>query len=135
MRLPFVAALLLFPLAGTVCGQTSAEITGRIADASGAVIPGATVTALNTDRSISRATTSNDQGFFSLPNLDTGNYRITAEQPGFKATTHTGIKLDVNQSLRLDFTLDVGQVTEKVEVTGEVALVEANTAQLGTVVT
>jgi hypothetical protein len=90
---------------------------------------------LNTDRGTERTTTSTDQGFYTLPSLEPGNYRISTEISGFKPTTRAGIKLDVNQSLRLDFTLEVGQVSEKIEVVGETPLIEANTAQLGTVVT
>jgi hypothetical protein len=135
MRLTYLPAVPLFLLAELMYGQTTAEITGRIVDASGAVVPGATVTTVNTDRGTERTTTSNDQGFYALPSLDTGNYRVTAGHTGFKATTHPRIQLDVNQSLRLDFTLEVGQVREQVEVTDEAPLVEANTAQLGTVVT
>src|SRR5437867_567849 len=115
--------------------QTGAEITGRVTDESRAVAPGATVVAVNTDRRTERATRSNDQGYYSLPSLDPGAYEITVRLSGFKPVTHTGIKLDVNQSLRLDFTIEVGQLTEKVQVSGEAPLLEANTAQLGTVVT
>jgi hypothetical protein len=121
--------------AGSIYGQTSGEINGRVTDASKAVAPGATVTAVNTERRTQRATKSNEQGYYSLPSLDPGAYAITVELAGFKPMTHTGIKLDVNQSIRLDFTVEVGQVTEKVQVTGEAPLLEANTAGLGTVVT
>ena len=83
--------------------QTSAEITGRITDASKALVPGATVTAKNIDRQTERSTTSNDQGYFILPSIDKGNYEVTVQASGFKPVTQTGLKLDVNQSLRLDF--------------------------------
>src|SRR6266851_632390 len=132
MRLTILLAL---SVAGRLHAQTSAEITGRITDASKAVIPGARVTAVNTDKRTERTTTSSDQGYYVLPSLDPGAYEITVQNAGFKPVTHSGVKLDVNQSLRLDFALDVGQVSEKIEVTGDVALLEANTAQLGTVVT
>ena len=115
--------------------QTTAEITGRVVDPSKAAVPGATVTALNIDKRTERTTTSNDQGFYTLNSLDTGAYQISVQLSGFKALTRTGIKLDVNQSLRLDFALEVGQFSEQVQVVGEVANLEANTAQLGTVMT
>ncbi|MBL8173233.1 MAG: TonB-dependent receptor, partial [Bryobacterales bacterium] len=115
--------------------QTSAEITGRVTDASKAVVPGATVTATNIDRRTSRTTTSNDQGYFILPSIDKGNYEVTVQASGFKPVTQTGLKLDVNQSLRLDFSLEVGAVSEKIQVVGDTPLLEVNTAQLGTVVT
>ena len=115
--------------------QTSAEITGRITDASKAVVPGATVTATNIDRRTARTTISNDQGYFILPSIDKGNYEVTVQASGFKPVTQTGLKLDVNQSLRLDFSLEIGAVAEKIQVVGNIPLLEVNTAQLGTVVT
>jgi hypothetical protein len=130
-RLSFLAIL----LAASLTAQTTAEITGRVVDPSKAAVPGATVTALNIDKQTERTTTSNDQGFYTFNSLDTGAYQITVQLAGFKALTRTGIKLDVNQSLRLDFALEVGQFSEKVQVVGEVANLEANTAQLGTVMT
>ncbi len=113
--------------------QTTAEITGRVVDASKAPVPAATVTALNLDKKTERTVTSNDQGYYTFNSIDTGSYQVSVQLTGFKLATHSGIRLDINQSLRLDFTLEVGQLSEKVEVTGEVATLEANTAQLGTV--
>ena len=130
-RLSFLAII----LAASLTAQTTAEITGRVVDPSKAAVPGATVTALNIDKQTERTTTSNDQGFYTFNSLDTGAYQITVQLAGFKALTRTGIKLDVNQSLRLDFALEVGQFSEKVQVVGEVANLEANTAQLGSVMT
>jgi hypothetical protein len=127
--------LLALLAAGSMFAQTSGEINGRVTDASKAVTPGATVTAVNTDRRTQRATKANEQGYYSLPSLDPGAYEITVELAGFRPVTHTGIKLDVNQSIRPDFTVEVGQVTEKVQVTGEAPLLAANTGGLGTVVT
>ena len=115
---------------GHLYAQTGAEITGRITDASKAVVPGASVTAVNTDKRTERTTTSSDQGYYVLPSLDPGNYEIAVRTAGFKPVTQSGIKLDVNQSVRLDFALDVGQMSEKIEVTAEMTLLEANTAQL-----
>ncbi len=132
MRLNFAAILLAASLANA---QTTAEITGRVVDPSKAAVPGATITALNIDKKTERTTTSNDQGFYTFNSLDTGAYQISVQLAGFKALTRGGIKLDVNQSLRLDFALEVGQFSEKVQVVGEIATIEANTAQLGTVMT
>src|SRR5689334_2443861 len=95
--------ILLALLAAAAYAQTSGEINGRVTDASKAVAPGAAVTAVNIDRGTTRTSKSNDQGYYSLPSLDPGAYEVTVELPGFKPVTHTGIKLDVNQSIRLDF--------------------------------
>lgn len=129
----------LIVLVGTMAihchAQTNAEITGRVMDASGAVAPGARITAVNTGRRTERTTTSNEQGFYILPSLDPGNYEISVQLEGFRPVSRSGVKLDVNQSARLDFVLEIGQVTERIQVTGDVPLLETNTAQLGTVVT
>jgi hypothetical protein len=114
--------------------QTTAEITGLVTDTSHAVVPGAVVTAMSTDRQTRRHTTTNAQGNYRLTSLEPGNYRVNVEGAGFRLSARTGLKLDVNQSLRLDFTLEVGQLSERIEVVAEASLLEANTAQLGTVV-
>lgn len=133
MKLEFALAGLILST-HLMSAQTTAEITGRVADSSGAVIAGATITIRNVEKRTDRTVQSNDQGYYSLPSLDTGNYEVSVGFAGFRSVTRSGVKLDVNQSLRLDFTLQLGEVSDRIEVTGEVALLEANTAQLGTVV-
>jgi hypothetical protein len=82
--------------AASLYAQTSAEITGRVTDASKAVVPGATITAVNTDKRTERTTVSNDQGYYDLPSLDTGAYEITVQIAGFKPVTRSARKLDVS---------------------------------------
>ncbi len=137
---PFVhlCIILLTALTGLVPlsnAQTNAEITGRVTDPSSAPVPGATVRALNVDKQTARTATTSDQGYYTFNSLDTGNYQVSIERSGFKSVTRSGVKLDVNESLRLDFALEIGQLTEKIQVSGEVPIVETNTAQLGTVMT
>src|ERR1044072_2179959 len=127
----FAAAVLS---CAAVPAPTTAEITGLVTDTRSAVVPGATVTVVSKGRQTERQTKSNDQGYYRMTSLEPGDYQITVESPGFRVAMRTGLKLDVNQSLRLDFSLEVGQTSEKVEVVGEAPLLESNTAQLGTVV-
>lgn len=115
--------------------QTTAEITGRLTDATNAAAPGAKVTAVNVHKGTRRTTTSNDKGYYTLTSIDTGSYDVTVDLSGFQTITRTGIKLDVNESRRLDFTLTVGTINEKIEVIGEASVVETNSGQLGTVMT
>jgi len=114
--------------------QTTAEITGLVTDTTNAVVPGATVTVVSAGRKTERQTISNAQGYYRLTSLEPGDYRVSVQSPGFRVAIRTGLKLDVNQSLRLDFALEVGEVSERIEVIGEAPLLESNTAQLGTVV-
>jgi hypothetical protein len=131
----FRTLLITLLASASLLAQTSAEITGRITDGSKAAVPGATVTAKNIDRQTERTTTSNEQGYFILTSIDKGNYEVTVQASGFKLVTQTGLKLDVDQSLRLDFALEIGAVAERIQVTAGVPLLEVNTAELGTVVT
>ena len=112
----------------------TAQITGRITDSSGAVIQGAAVRVMNVDNGTQRGTSSDVDGFYTVPLLQPGNYRITVEQPGFKTINRSGIKLTVDQEARIDLALEVGEVTEKVDVTEEAPLLESQTATVSTLV-
>ena len=86
-----------------------------MADASGALIPGVTITATQTG--IVNTTVSNEAGAYQFASLQTGTYKVTAELPGFQAQVYNQIALGVSQQVRLNFTLQVGSVTQAVEVT------------------
>jgi hypothetical protein len=124
--------LLLTVFALTTAGFASAQqasIAGRVVDAFGAVIPGATVTATNVATGIKNAVMSTSEGLYELPLLPPGRYTITGELPGFRTQTQTGIVLDVQQAARLDLTLEVGGLSETVQVT--TPLVDSRTSSLG----
>ncbi|MFN7935540.1 MAG: carboxypeptidase regulatory-like domain-containing protein [Bryobacteraceae bacterium] len=131
----WMRATLLLTFASLAMAQTNVEITGRVVDPTGAQAPGAVVTATNTQKRTQRTTTSNEEGYYTLTALEPGTYEVTVELAGFRRMTSSGNKLDVNQSLRLDFTLVVGEVAERIQVTGETVAIETNTGQLGTVMT
>src|SRR5688572_15046253 len=99
----------------TVFGQT-AQITGRVNDQSDAVIQGAKVTVTNEGNGFKRETLSNDEGYFTVPSLQPGTYRISIQKEGFKPVLQTGRVLQVNQVVRLDFSLQAGELTEVLEV-------------------
>src|SRR5215510_13614448 len=114
--------------------QATAQISGVAKDQSGAVLPGVEITVTQTDTGISRTALTNETGSYVLPNLATGPYRLEATLPGFRTYAQTGIVLQVNSSPVVNVTLEVGQVTEQVEVQANAALVETRTSTVGTVV-
>ena len=105
----------------TVGAQATAQITGIIRDPSGAVLPGVEVKATQTETGITRTTISNETGGYVLPNLPTGPYRLEAALAGFRTFVQTNIVLQVNSNPAINVTLDVGQVTESVEVQANAA--------------
>jgi hypothetical protein len=127
----FLSALLLsLPSLASV----TASISGTVKDVSGASIPGATVTATNTGTSITQTRTTNGQGFYSFQSLPLGSYILTVEQKGFKQYQQNDIVLDVNDALTVDVALQVGQVSEKVEVAADALHVESVSSQMGEVI-
>src|SRR5947207_10334185 len=114
--------------------QGTAQISGTVRDASAAVLPGVQVTATQTYTGISRMTVTNDTGFYVLPSLPLGPYRVEASLPGFRGFTQTGIVLQVGSSPVIDVKMEVGQVTQAVEVQADAATVETRTSGVGTVI-
>src|ERR1041385_5420633 len=114
--------------------QATAQISGTVKDQSGAVLPGVEVTATQTETGLSRNTVTNETGAYALPNLQVGPYRLEAALPGFRTFLQTGIVLEVDGSPVVNPVLQVGQVSEQVEVQANAALVETRTAGVGSVV-
>jgi hypothetical protein len=114
--------------------QTFGEITGRVSDRTGAGVPDAAMTLTNTTTNAVRQTVSTTDGDYSFPSLPPGTYNVKAEHPGFKVETQVSIEVQVQQTVRIDFTLDVGQVTQSVEVSGTADLLQAENATVGTVI-
>jgi hypothetical protein len=124
---------LLILMAGAGFAQT-VEITGRVIDVSGAVIPGTEIAVLSVDTGVRRPVTSNETGYYSVPSLPPGHYTITAQKSGFKPVVRSGVRLEVGQIARIDFVMELGAVSESMEVVGEVSLVATEEASVGTVV-
>src|SRR2546427_2814164 len=100
-RVFFIAFLMLMSKAAWSQAITG-TILGTITDPSGAVLPGVTVTAVNTGTNLTRQVITNESGNYSIPNLPTGNYRVEAELPGFKKEIRTTITLQLDQRARID---------------------------------
>src|SRR5437016_7002239 len=114
--------------------QTDGSISGVIRDASGAVIPGAMVTVTNPATNQVRSAISNEAGVYNFPVLQPGKYNIKVELPGFRSITQNDVELQVQQSARIDFTLQVGEVSQTVQVEGTAALIATENATVGTVI-
>jgi hypothetical protein len=128
----FVAVLLLSGL--SLIGQTLGDISGQVVDASGAGVPNSVVTLTNTATNAIRTTNTNEQGLYTFTSVPPGIYNVRVEHPGFKTTTSNNVEVQVQQSVRLDLTLQVGQVSESVEVSATAALLQSENATLGHVV-
>jgi hypothetical protein len=112
----------------------TAQMSGYVKDATDAVIPGAQVTITHEVTRIERRTTSNESGYFVVTNLPPGFYTVTAEAEGFKRFVKTQNKLDANISTQVDAILEIGAVTETVEVVASVAVIQSETATVGKLV-
>jgi carboxypeptidase family protein len=115
--------------------DATARITGTVTDSTGAVIPEVHVTVTNTATQIARDATTDHDGFYQVLALPIGSYKVTATRDGFRTVVSTEYKLLINQALRVDFKMQVGTASEKVEVGAEAAPVETVTATLGQSVT
>lgn len=130
-----LAAALLLALAGGVAAQEfRATIRGQVVDTSQAALPGATVTAQNTDTNEVGTTTTNAEGSYTLPFLRPGLYTLTVEMPGFQKYSRTDMRLQTNQTAEVNVTLALAGVTEQVTVVSETPLLETSNASRGTVI-
>ena len=125
--------LLILALPLLAAAQT-ATLTGRILDPSGAVVPQARVAARNVETGVVSTTETTIEGYYTLPALPPGRYEVTVSKPGFVPVRQAGIELAVQQIARLDVTLQVGAVSEAVEVRAEVPLLESESSTLGQVI-
>ena len=106
-------------------------ILGVAKDASGAVLPGVSVTVRNVDTDATRTTVTNEDGTYRLPALSVGHYDVTVELPGFNTVVQRGIELAVAQDAVVNVTLQPGTVTQQVEVVSDAALVNTTSSSLG----
>ena len=130
----FALALSLCFASGQLYAGVTASISGTVTDSSGAAIVGAAVRATNVDTAVTFAQQTNTQGFYSFQSLPLGTYTIDVESKGFKAYRETGVVLDVNAARVVDVVLQVGQSTEKIEVSSAALQVETANTQMGEVI-
>jgi outer membrane receptor protein involved in Fe transport len=127
--------LAIFLLACGLQAQTfRGGIEGTVTDSTGAAVAGAQVTVTNPATGLTRPATTSDQGYYFFNELPLGEYSVTASKTGFRTETATGVTLSVAAPVHVDLKLTPGQVTEKVEVTAEVPLVETTNNNQGGVI-
>ncbi|MBV9770444.1 MAG: carboxypeptidase regulatory-like domain-containing protein, partial [Bryobacterales bacterium] len=128
-----MACLALF-WAPSVFAQVSAVLSGTITDQSGAVVPAAMVTAIDTETGASRETVADDAGRYQISPLPVGQYAIHAQKTGFTEAIRTGVQLAVNQSAVVDLTLHVGEASQQVTVNEDAPLVGVGTTDISGVI-
>jgi hypothetical protein len=114
--------------------KDAGSIVGTVKDPSGAVVANAKVTVTDVDRGSNFEATTNDSGEYVAGPLRVGRYTVTVEHSGFKKAISAPVNLDVQQRIAVNVTLQIGQITEAVEVTGAAPLLETQTSELGQVV-
>jgi hypothetical protein len=138
LRLP-IRLFALLTLAILFCSsalhaQVTGAITGRVTDSSGAVVPGAKVTATNTNTNFTQDATTDSSGEYHLPALPPGTYTVKIVGTGFQTFSTTAIDVKVNDQLRIDASLTVGGVEQNVSVEANTVQVESDSTQLGDVI-
>ena len=125
------SGVFLFGLATHLPGQASSgTISGTVTDTSDAEVAGATVTIKNKDTGVEKTAPTNDSGFYNVPNLVPGNYTVSASATGFKTVEMPDVTVTVGAELSVDVELPVGQVNERIEVTGEAPEIEESSSSL-----
>ena len=131
------AAFLLFCVlaAGSLLfAQTQGAITGTVSDSSGAAVAGASVKVTNPATNATRTATTNDVGIYSFPELSPGVYQLRVELKGFRSAVHDNIELQVQQTVRIDISLQPGDITQTIEVSAAAQMLSSDDATVGTVI-
>ncbi len=132
--LRFLFLTLSLTLAQNIVAQTNGNISGTINDPTGAAIPGATVKAVSVETGAERTATSTDEGFFSLQQLQPGNYTVTVTQAGFKSSQVQAFALGAGQTRELNVALETGEISAIVDITSnevEPAAIDQSSNRLG----
>jgi hypothetical protein len=135
--IPVTALLSLLLLAPAVWSQdATGKIAGNISDATGAVVPGAKIVVTNLDTKTTKQTVTNNQGFYQVLQLPIGHYEVSAEAMGFsRSVSRPANALEINQTLRVDLTLEVGAATEHITIESQPSTVETENSTVGGTVT
>ena len=126
-----IAGLLLAALS---FGQTSGTIQGTVTDDTGAVIPGAQVVVSSIETGLESSVSTNEVGFFTVPGLNQGLYSVTCSSEGFASKEFPEVRLEVQQTMRIDCAMTVGSITETVEVSAAAILIQSEKTEVGQVI-
>jgi hypothetical protein len=112
----------------------SGTLLGQVSDSTGGALPGARVTITSPETGVTRSLTSDANGEYTAPSLRTGTYTVSAEMTGFKTVTVSNIHVGVDQRVRINLAMELGQMTEAVEIQAEVPLVQTSSSDLSATV-
>src|SRR5215831_16754516 len=135
LRLMIVATLWLLTASSAWAQFETASVVGTVRDSSGAVVPGATVTLTGIETGVSASRTTNDSGLYEFVTVKAGLYVVTAEKQGFSSALVDNLQVQVGARQRVDLGLEVGRVSERIQVTASSPLVEHDSSQRGQVIT
>ena len=136
MRRLAIAASLFTALAVSGWSQiaTTTSLVGTVTDASGKTVPSAKVTAVNVNTGDTYAALTSQQGYYNIQFVAVGDYNLTVETPGFEIMRVNGIHVDINQVVRTDVALKVGNVVETVTVQAEAAAIKTDDATVSEII-
>src|SRR6266853_4203731 len=129
-----MAGLVVFSLAPLALAQSTGAIQGTVADATGAVIPNASVSVRNEATGEERVVQTDAAGLYSVPSLTLGRYRVEVKSPGMQTVAASGLVLEVGSTVTQNFTLKVASASEIVEITATAPVVENSTISVGQVI-
>src|ERR1041384_7270253 len=135
LRTAFLGLVFLLLAASSGWAQSTAQINGTVADESGGVLPGATVTAIQTDTGFRREVVTDTDGAYTLTSLPIGPYRLEVSLSGFRSYAQTGIVLQVGSNPIIGVKLQLGNLSETVAVEAAAPLVETRNPAIGQVIT
>lgn len=118
-RPALAVAIFLFLCSFALYAQVTSTIQGHLSDTSGGSVPKALVKVTNVNTGVSRTAYSAEDGYYRIPDLLAGSYEVRVEMVGFKTIVRSGIEVNAQTTTNLNFTLEVGEVTQTVDVTGE----------------
>src|ERR1700730_7854282 len=113
--------------------QAAGSITGTVTDPAGSALPNVTVTATDVDRGTTRTTKTSSAGIYEFPQIPAGNLQVRAETSGFSTQVRNSFTLTLNQVARVDFHLQVGKVTESIDVNTAPPLLQTASTEVGTI--
>src|SRR6266404_4480450 len=125
-----LGSILIFASLSLAQSQISGTISGTITDKTGGTIPDAKITIMNKATGQSQNATTNNAGYYVVTNLAPGTYDVTAEKGGFERCVETGVQLDPAASVQLACTMQMGQITQTVEVQAQAIAVQTEQAQV-----
>ena len=126
--------LLFFSVLDSGLAQVTSTIQGHISDPTGASVPKALVKVTNEKTGVSRSAFSAEDGYYRIPDLLAGTYQVRVELSGFKAIEQSGIEVSAQSTTNLNLTLELGEVTQTIDITGEETQVETSTSRISEVI-